>query len=50
MADDGGIKGSSSPSSTPISWSKLGDELLLMLMLVLVLDLAGEGGEVFATG
>jgi hypothetical protein len=46
MADDGGIKGSSSPSSTPINRFKLGDELLLAL----VLDLVGEGGDASATG
>ncbi|KAL2255566.1 hypothetical protein VTK26DRAFT_3118 [Humicola hyalothermophila] len=34
MADDGGIKGSSSPSSTPINRFELGDELLLLLLLL----------------
>jgi hypothetical protein len=49
MADDGGIKGSSSPSSTPINRFELGDELLLLLLLLL-LDLVGEGGDASATG
>lgn len=44
MAAEGGIKGSTSPLSTPVNRSEMGDELLLALLallLVLVLDLVG---------
>lgn len=47
MAAEVGIKGLSSPSSTPINRSETGDELLLALLalLALLLDLVGEGGD-----
>jgi hypothetical protein len=49
MAAEAGIKGSSSPSPTPTNRSEIGDELLLAL-LVLLLDLVGEGGDASGTG
>ncbi len=49
MAAKGGIKGSSLLSSTPINRSEMGDELLLVL-LVLLLDLVGEGSGASGTG
>ena len=49
MAAEGGIKGSSSLSSTPINRSEMGDELLVAL-LVLLLHLVGKGGDASGTG
>lgn len=49
----GGIKGSTSPLSTPVNRSEMGDELLLallVLLLLLVLDLVGEGGDASGGG
>ena len=39
MAAEGGTRGSSSPSFTPINRSEVGDELLLAVLL----DLEGRG-------
>ena len=49
IATEGSIKGLLSLLSMPINRSEIGDELLLVL-LVLLLDLIGKGSSVSGTG